>query len=178
PYRTLITHGFSLDEHGRKMSKSLGNVIAPRQITDGGKDKKKEPAYGMDVLRLWVSSMDYSQDMSLGPTIIAHMAENMRKLRNTLRFILGNLSDFNSGSIISYERLAPIDRYLLHELVQFKRRTTEAYDAYAFYQVLREINQFTNMTLSALYFDVVKDTLYADHPSDSRRLAAQTTLYY
>ncbi|OAD75233.1 hypothetical protein PHYBLDRAFT_155021 [Phycomyces blakesleeanus NRRL 1555(-)] len=144
PYGTLITHGFVLDEEGHKMSKSLGNVLVPSVITRGGKDKKKSPAYGTDVLRLWVASCEYTKDVAMGPSIIAQISENMRKIRTTARFMLGNLHDFNHTDIVPYNQLK---------------------------------ENFTTNTLSAFYFDVIKDRLYNEKASENSRRMAQTVLF-
>ncbi|KAJ1921092.1 isoleucine-tRNA ligase [Mycoemilia scoparia] len=178
PYKTVLTHGFIQDESGKKMSKSLGNVVVPDTIINGGRDKKAQPAYGVDVMRLWVASTDYRHDANIGPVLIAKTSENMRKIRNTIRFMLGNLDGFTHKQLVPYENLTPIDKYILHELAVFKDKSKEAYESFAFYQVLREVNIFTNVKLSALYFDIIKDRLYADHGCSTRRLAAQTSLYH
>jgi isoleucyl-tRNA synthetase len=109
PFQTLLTHGFVLDEHGRKMSKSLGNVIEPSLVINGGKDKTKDPAYGVDVLRLWVAATDYTSDINIGSTILNKVAEAHRKIRNTLRFALTNLGDFTpSKTAVPFAQLSPV----------------------------------------------------------------------
>ncbi|KAL3928077.1 MAG: hypothetical protein SGARI_005144, partial [Bacillariaceae sp.] len=118
PYKAVLTHGFVLDEKGFKMSKSLGNVINPLQVIEGGNNKKLEPAYGADVLRLWVASVDYSGDVSIGPNIIKQTFESYRKLRNTARYLIGNLADFvpegQSGSnAVPYDDLPSLDKWML-----------------------------------------------------------------
>ncbi|KAG0177399.1 hypothetical protein DFQ28_005830 [Apophysomyces sp. BC1034] len=139
PYSTLVTHGFTLDEQGSKMSKSIGNTLEPDLITKGGQDKKKYPAYGSDVLRLWVASSEYTRDVTIGPSVIAQVSENMRKIRTTARFLLGNLCDFTHKEIVPYDQLKEVDRYMLHDLYSFNQRVTEAYDQLSFNRALAPI---------------------------------------
>ncbi|CAO3687579.1 unnamed protein product [Rhizopus stolonifer] len=177
PYETLITHGFTLDEKGVKMSKSLGNTIEPILITAGGKDKKKNPAYGSDVLRFWVANCDYTKDMTIGPAIIATISDNLRKIRTTARFLLGNLHDFDMKHYVDYKDLQEIDKYMLHELHGYNDRVTKAFNDYAFNKVAQHVQNFTNTTLSSFYFDTIKDRLYNEQQSASSRRMAQTVLY-
>ncbi|KAI8970947.1 tRNA synthetases class I-domain-containing protein [Pilobolus umbonatus] len=177
PYKTLITHGFALDEKGEKMSKSIGNIVEPILITDGGKDKKKNPAYGSDVLRFWVAHCEYTRDVSIGPSIISQVSDNLRKIRTTARFLLGNLHDFNPHDYINYDKLQEIDRYMLHELSQYNHRVTNAFEDYAYNRVVQNIQNFTNTTLSSFYFDIIKDRLYNEPASSESRRMAQTVLY-
>ncbi|KIY94917.1 isoleucyl-tRNA synthetase [Monoraphidium neglectum] len=131
PYRQVLTHGFVLDERGAKMSKSLGNVIDPRVVIEGGKDAKKDPAYGADVLRLWVASVDYSNDVMIGPGILKQVAEAYRKLRGTLRFLLGSLADFDPAvNAVPYEQLPAVDRYVLARHAEVMDEVQDAYDTY------------------------------------------------
>ncbi|KAI8141829.1 tRNA synthetases class I-domain-containing protein [Fennellomyces sp. T-0311] len=178
PYGTLITHGFTLDEEGRKMSKSIGNTIAPSVITDGGKDKKLFPAYGTDVLRMWVANCEYSKDMAVGPSIIAQISDIIRKVRTTARFLLGNLHDFSHKDCVPYDQLKETDQYMLHELYEFGQRVTNAYDNFAFNRATHHIQHFTTNNLSAFYFDVVKDRLYNNNADALTRRTAQTVLYH
>ncbi|RUS15214.1 isoleucine--tRNA ligase [Endogone sp. FLAS-F59071] len=177
PYSTLITHGFVLDENGRKMSKSIGNVIEPKFITHGGKDVKQFPAYGTDIMRLWVGSSEYTRDVTVGKTILAGVAESMRKIRTTARFMLGNLDGFMEAQAMKYEDLKEIDKYMLYELYQFNKRVTEAYEEFSFNKVAQAFHSFNNNTLSAFYFDVVKDRLYNDAEQGAGRRNAQTVLF-
>ncbi|KAI8062597.1 isoleucine--tRNA ligase [Gongronella butleri] len=176
PYATLVTHGFALDEQGRKMSKSLGNTIEPSLITDGGKDKKKHPAYGSDVLRMWVANCEYTRDVSIGPNIIAQMSEIMRKIRTTARFMLGNLHDFDHGKKVAYQDLNEIDRCMLHDLYVFNDEMKQAYADLAFNRAMQHLQNFTTTQLSAFYFDVIKDRLYNDDVDAPSRRMAQTVL--
>ncbi|KAI8325432.1 isoleucyl-tRNA synthetase [Martensiomyces pterosporus] len=178
PYRTLVTHGFTLDEQGRKMSKSIGNTLAPSLVIEGGKDKKKEPAYGVDLLRLLVGSTDYTQDVSFGPTVFANFGDTIRKIRSTVRFMLGNLNGFAPEQAVSYEQMQPMDRYMLHELLHFKKSAKLAFDSYEFFRAMQALNYFTNTTLSAFYFDISKDRLYANSQTDLSRRSVQTVLYH
>ncbi|KCV67501.1 hypothetical protein H696_06021 [Fonticula alba] len=133
PYKTLITHGFINDDNGAKMSKSIGNVLEPDHFILGGKNLKSNPAYGTDVLRMWASSVEYTSDVSVGPVSIGRISETMRKLRNTSRFILGNLYDFEFGrDAVPYERLRETDKYVLHLLAQYVDDAASAYDRFQF----------------------------------------------
>ncbi|CAG8441470.1 17098_t:CDS:10 [Dentiscutata heterogama] len=178
PFSAVITHGFVLDEKGRKMSKSLGNVTDPKTIINGGKNKEKEPAYGVDVLRLWVASSDYTRDVSIGKTVMSQVGENLRKYRNTARFMLGNLNNFDHEQLVAYDDLKSIDKYMLHETYQFGKAVESNYDDFLFNKVVQALNNFTNVSLSAFYFDIVKDRLYADHALSISRRSVQTVLYH
>ncbi|KAI9492549.1 isoleucyl-tRNA synthetase [Zychaea mexicana] len=179
PYGTLITHGFTLDEEGRKMSKSIGNTIAPSVITHGDdKNKKLFPAYGTDVLRMWVANCEYTKDIAVGPSIIAQVSDIIRKIRTTARFLLGNLHDFSYNDCVPYDQLKETDRYMLHELFEFGERVTNAYDNFAFNRATHHIQHFTTNNLSAFYFDVVKDRLYNNKNDALSRRTAQTVLYH
>ena len=127
PYKTVLTNGFTVDEQGRKMSKSLGNGIDPVVVIEGGKNQKEEPPYGADVLRLWVSSVDYSSDVPISKNILKQMGDVRNKIRNTARFLLGNLHDFAPDSdSVPYEQLPQLDRYMLHRMTEVFREITEA----------------------------------------------------
>ncbi|KAJ2001105.1 isoleucine-tRNA ligase [Coemansia sp. RSA 2322] len=176
PYKALVTHGFTLDEQGRKMAKSIGNTLAPSQVINGGKDKTKEPAYGVDLLRLVVGSTDYTQDVSFGSTIFAGFGDTIRKIRSTMRFMLGNLDGFTPEMAVPYDQMPAIDRYMLHELYHFKKAATTAFGSFEFFRAMQALNNFTNATLSAFYFDVCKDRLYAGCTASLERRSAQTVL--
>merc|ERR1719353_1964900 len=127
PYKTVLTHGFVLDEKGYKMSKSLGNVVDPKLVIEGGNNKKKEPPYGADVLRLWVSSVNYASDVCIGSAIIKQCFDSYRKLRNTARYLLGSLSDFDPKvHAVPYEQLPSLDRYMLAVLDKFLIEAAQA----------------------------------------------------
>ncbi|RIA87776.1 Isoleucyl-tRNA synthetase [Glomus cerebriforme] len=178
PYEKLITHGFVVDEQGRKMSKSLGNVIDPKTIIKGGNNLKQDPAYGIDVLRLWVASSEYVKDINIGKTVMSQVGENVRKYRNTARFMLGNLNNFRYNQLVEYEDLNLIDKYMLHEVYHFGKVVKTFYDEYTFNKVVQALNNFTNVLLSAFYFDIVKDRLYADHIISQSRRSVLTVLYH
>ncbi|NEQ42906.1 MAG: isoleucine--tRNA ligase [Leptolyngbya sp. SIOISBB] len=177
PYRQVLTHGFALDEQGRKMSKSLGNVVDPRIVIEGGKNQKKEPAYGADVLRLWVSSVDYSSDVPLGNNILKQMADVYRKIRNTARFLLGNLSDFDPASdAVPYAELPELDRYMLHRTTEIFDEVTDAFNTYQFFRFFQTVQNFCVIDLSSFYLDAAKDRLYISDANSPRRRSCQTVL--
>jgi len=158
PYKTIITHGFVLDAKGRKMSKSIGNVVDPNLIVNGGKNTKKHPPYGADILRLWVASTDYTKDAVVGDNILKTLAESYRKVRNSSRFILGNLSDFDySNHAVAYEDLCSADRYMLHRVSCWEEEITGHYEKYAFSKAYASIMNFVSKDLSAFYFEITKD---------------------
>lgn len=198
PYKHVITHGFTLDERGVKMSKSMGNTIAPSEFIEGatltladdagGKKKKKSakpktlkvPAYGVDVLRYWVASTDYTGDVSVGPSVIGKVSDALRKVRNTARFLLANLNDFDPAThAVSHAQMAPrgVDRYMLHELAQLRESVTDAYDAFAFSRVTHAVAHFISADLSSFYMEASKDRLYCDARDSESRRAAQTVLW-
>ena len=169
PYKSVLTHGFVLDESGRKMSKSLGNVVDPNTVIR---------EYGADVLRLWVASVDYTNDVRIGKSTLHQMAEIYKKVRNTVRFILGNLYDFDPAQHrIPYAQLSSLDRYSLHRLQHILGNITEAFEKWEFYRYCHEIQYLCMADLSSLYFDVTKDILYSDAADAPRRRAVQTVLY-
>ena len=169
PFRSVISHGFLLDEKGRAMSKSMGNGIAPAQVVE---------QYGADVLRLWVASIDYFEDVRFGPNILKQTAEGYRKIRNTLRYLLGALSDFVPGrDTVGQEAMGEIDRWAMDRLQRVVAEVGSGYDAYEFQRVTRAVLDFCSMDLSAFYLDVLKDRLYASAPNDPIRRSSQTALY-
>lgn len=178
PYKTLVTHGFVLDEKMQKMSKSLGNTIEPTYVIDGGKDKQKAPAYGVDVMRLWVASTDYTDDVVISDALMASTFNSLRKLRNTARFMLGVLNDFAPSMRVSDDQLRPLDRYMLHKLSEFVVKVTEGYESFSYYAVVHDVNHFVNTDLSAFYLNILKDRLYSPLPDSTSRRAAQTTVSY
>ena len=179
PYREVLTHGFILDESGKKMSKSVGNVMDPRVVIEGGKNKKKEPAYGADVLRLWVASVDYMGDVMFGPSILKQTSEQYRKIRGTLRYLLGSLFDFDSEQhSVPYEKLPGIDRYILHRLYSMQQEVDNAYRSYQFVRAVQAIQRFVIVDLSSFYLDVAKDRLYIQGRSSFSRRACQTVMLH
>lgn len=170
PYRAVLTHGFIVDEEGRKMSKSLGNVVAPEEVIR---------QYGADILRLWVTSSDYTDDIGVSPGILRQMAEVYRRIRNTCRFLLGNLYDFDPRrDLVPYGDLPELDRWALLRLARLVQRLTEAFDAYQFYHFYHSVHNFCTVDLSAFYLDVIKDRLYTSRANAPQRRAAQTVLFH
>ncbi|MFM7449151.1 MAG: isoleucine--tRNA ligase [Leptolyngbyaceae cyanobacterium] len=179
PYKSVLTHGFTLDEQGRKMSKSLGNVVDPAIIINGGKNQKQDPAYGADVLRLWVSSVDYTADVPIGNNILKQLADVYRKIRNTARFLLGNLHDFDPAQHrVPYEQLPELDRYLLHRMTEIFREVTDAFEQFQFFRFFQTVQNFCVVDLSNFYLDIAKDRLYISAPDALRRRSCQTILWY
>ncbi|MBK8190905.1 MAG: isoleucine--tRNA ligase [Vampirovibrionales bacterium] len=168
PYQRVLTHGFVLDGQGRKMSKSLGNVIDPNALI---------AQHGADVLRLWVASVDYSVDVRLGQETVQQLVEVYKKIRNTVRYMISNLYDFDPAQhTVAPEALAPLDRYILHRLQEVVSAVGESFDQYEFHRYYQALQNFCVVELSALYFDVCKDVLYCDPANSPQRRAIQTTL--
>jgi isoleucyl-tRNA synthetase len=168
-----------LDEKGQKMSKSLGNIVDPMIVINGGKDQKKEPPYGADVIRVWAASVDYNGDVPIGKTILAQMSDVSRKLRNTARFLLSNLFDFDPAKdIVPYDQLPESDRYILHRLSEVTKDITEAYDNFQFSRFFQTIQNFCTVDLSNFYLDIAKDRLYISAANSRRRRSCQTVLMY
>jgi isoleucyl-tRNA synthetase len=167
PYRGVLTHGFTLDEKGMKMSKSLGNTVAPQQVID---------EYGADILRLWVALSDYTVDLRIGKEILKGVADSYRRLRNTMRFLLGNLSGFDAAERIEPAQMPELERWVLHRLAELDQEVRAGYAAYDFQGVFQKLFTFCTSDLSAFYFDIRKDALYCDTPDSLRRRAARTVL--
>ncbi len=167
PYEAVLTHGFVVDAEGRKMSKSLGNVISPLDLMK---------THGADILRLWVVSADYTEDVRIGPEILQGQADQYRRLRNTLRWILGNLRDFDEGERIARAAMPELERWVLHRLAELDRLLRECVESYDFQRFYTALHAFCATDLSAFYFDVRKDSLYCDLPESPRRRAARTVL--
>ncbi|KAF7350467.1 hypothetical protein MVEN_01352200 [Mycena venus] len=179
PYATLITHGMVLDQTGKKMSKSLGNVTSPMTVVNGGQDLKKEPVYGADVLRFWIASVDYWNDTYLGPVVLAQAAEGVRKIRNTARFILGNIGSVETRAQMKrvlWSEMGLVERYIMHELRVLEQTAIEGYSQYNFAKVTVALSNFANVTLSSFYFDISKDGLYANALDSFERRATVTVL--
>lgn len=169
PYKAVLTHGFTLDGNGRKMSKSVGNVIVPAKIMK---------QYGADILRLWVASVDYQADVRVSDDIIRQTTEGYRKTRNTFRFLLGSLADFDPTiHKVEDSKLEELDRYMLVKLQQIISRVTKAYDNYDFSTVFNLVHQFSSQELSSFYLDYAKDILYIEPENSERRRAIQTVYY-
>jgi isoleucyl-tRNA synthetase len=169
PYKAVLTCGFVVDGEGRKMSKSVGNTIAPEDLL---------PTYGAEVLRLWVAAENYTEDIRVSREILDRLADAYRRIRNTYRFLLANLGDFEpTRHRQPYARLDEVDRWILDRLGRLVQRVTKAYEEYQFHTVFHSVHNFCAIDLSALYLDIIKDRLYTSLPDDPRRRAAQTTCY-
>jgi len=167
PYRGVLTHGFTLDEKGMKMSKSLGNTVAPQQVID---------EYGADILRLWVAQSDYTVDLRIGKEILKGTADSYRRLRNTLRFLLGNLAGFSDAERVAPADMPELEQWVLHRLAELDTEVRKGYAAYDFQGVFAKLFTFCTSDLSALWFDIRKDVLYCDTPQSLRRRATRTVL--
>lgn len=168
PYKTVVSHGFTLDGEGRKMSKSLGNTVDPIKTCN---------EYGADILRLWVASIEYRADMPLSKDILKQVSEAYRKIRNTLRFLMANTSDFDPKNALSYDQLLNVDKYMYLKLQRFITEIKKHYDHFDFGEVYRLTNTYIANTLSAFYLDFTKDILYIEHPTSKKRLSCQTVFY-
>jgi isoleucyl-tRNA synthetase len=167
PFKSVLTHGFTLDEKGEKMSKSVGNSVEPQTVTEKS---------GAEILRLWAALADYSEDQRIGATILQTTTDAYRKLRNTIRYLLGALDGFNEPESIAVEDMPPIERFILHRLWELDRQVRAAYEAYRFTEVIRSLADFCSNELSALFFDVRRDALYCDRPDSTRRRACRTVM--
>jgi isoleucyl-tRNA synthetase len=167
PYKGVLTHGFVLDEHGEKMSKSKGNTTEPQAVT-------KES--GAEILRLWVAMSDYAEDLRIGKTILQTAIDSYRKLRNTVRYLLGALEGFAEAERVGYDAMPPLERFVLHRLWALDGQVRQAYEQHRYDEVWRPVADFCAQELSALYFDVRKDSLYCDAPEEMRRRAARTVM--
>ncbi len=167
PFKAILTHGFVLDEAGRKMSKSLGNVTAPQEVSD---------KYGADILRLWVMNSDTTEDLRIGPEILKQQAELYRRIRNTLRWVLGSLDGFTEAERVDVSEMPELERFVLHRLSELDTQLRHAVASYDWTGVIPAIHVFCGNDLSAFYFDVRKDAIYCDRPDSLRRRAARTVL--
>jgi isoleucyl-tRNA synthetase len=169
PYKMILSHGFTLDGEGRKMSKSLGNVVDPLKVME---------TYGADILRLWVASVDFRADTRVSDAILKQVAEVYRKIRNTFRYLLGNLNGFDPKQhAVAVEQMLEIDRWALNKLEQMRARVLKGYREYEFHTVYHELNNFCTVDMSAFYFDVSKDRLYTVAPDALERRSGQTAMY-
>ncbi|MEO0730910.1 MAG: class I tRNA ligase family protein, partial [Pseudomonadota bacterium] len=167
PYDVVLTHGFVLDEKGQKMSKSLGNTVAPQDVIK---------QYGADILRLWVASSDYSDDLRIGKEILQTTVDSYRKLRNTFRWMLGALAHHQPSDAVAHADLPALERYILHRLDQVTADVRAAYARYDYRRVVAQVSNFMNLDLSAFYFDIRKDALYCEPMSSPTRRAALTVI--
>lgn len=169
PYKAVVSHGFVLDKDGRAMSKSLGNTTDPLKITS---------EMGADILRLWVSSVEYASDVRIGDSLMKQVSESYRKIRNTFKFLISNLFDFNPAvDCVPYEKLGSLDKIMLHKLEDLKQNVYDAFDNYRFDVVYRQVNNYMINDLSAFYLDYTKDILYVEAQNGSLRRSVQTVLY-
>ena len=169
PYKTVVTHGWVVDGKGEKMSKSMGNGLMPKVIFN---------QYGADILRLWVASSDYHSNVRISEEILKQLSEAYRKIRNTTRFILGNISDFDpNNDKVSFDELLPIDKWALFKLDELNKKVRDGYDRFDFHQVYAAIHNFCVVDMSNFYFDVLKDRLYTERTDGKLRRAAQTAIY-
>jgi isoleucyl-tRNA synthetase len=167
PYEAVLTHGFVLDEDGRKMSKSLGNVIAPQDVMR---------THGADILRIWVVASDYAEDLRIGPEILKHMADNYRRLRNTLRYLLGALAGYEPAEAAPAAEMPELERWVLHRLAELDRLVRQSIADYDYHAMFTALHNFCAVDLSAFYFDIRKDRLYCDAADDIRRRATRMVM--
>ncbi|BCS51731.1 isoleucine--tRNA ligase [Geobacter sp. SVR] len=169
PYRGVLTHGFALDGQGRKMSKSTGNVVAPEDVI------KK---FGADILRLWCAAQDYRDDIRISEVILTRVSEAYRRIRNTCRYILGNIHDFDpSTHMVAFEDMPEIDRWALHQLELLKERVLGAYKRFEFHVIYQDVNGFCTVEMSAFYLDILKDRMYTARADSAERRSGQTVMY-
>ncbi len=170
PYKTVITHGWTLDEKGRAMHKSLGNVVSPLDVID---------KYGAEILRVWTASSEFTQDVRISDNILQLMVENYRKIRNTFRFMLGNIYDFEPEKhSVPFDEMLPQDKYMLVKTEELKNKILNFYEEYAFHRAFHTFHRFCTLDLSSFYFDILKDRLYTYYYNSKERRSAQTVLYY
>jgi isoleucyl-tRNA synthetase len=170
PYKGVLTHGFTVDEKGRKMSKSLGNVIAPQKVVN---------SLGADVLRLWVSATDYANEIAVSDEILKRMADSYRRMRNTLRFLIGNLSGFDPGrDAVPVAQMVALDRWALQRTQDLQAEIIDAYRRYAFHLIYQKVHNFCSVDLGGFYLDVIKDRLYTTAAGSLARRSAQTALLH
>jgi isoleucyl-tRNA synthetase len=167
PYKAIMTHGFTLDEKGEKMSKSAGGGMSPQEITQQS---------GAEILRLWAALSDYSEDQRIGPTILQTTTDAYRKLRNTVRYLLGALEGFEAKEAVGLADMPPLERYILHRLWELDGEVRTAFESFAFSDAVRAVSEFCSNDLSALFFDVRRDALYCDRPDSPRRRACRTVM--
>lgn len=168
PYREVLTHGYVVDGAGKKMSKSFGNVVAPQEVID---------KYGAEILRMWVASVDYREDIRISEEILSRQVDAYRRLRNTCRYILGNIGDFSPDAAVAVGEMDPLDRFALDIVTRAHDRVQEAYSAYEFHKMFHTLHNLCATDLSAFYLDILKDRLYASAPGSTARRSAQTAMW-
>lgn len=169
PYKTVLTHGFVVDKNGRKMSKSLGNVIAPQTVTN---------TLGADVLRLWVASTDYRTEVSLSDEILKRTSDSYRRIRNTARYLLGNLDGFEPSQALPYDELLELDQWAIRLSSQMQQQIEDAYESFQFHQIYQRLHQFCVVDMGGFYLDILKDRLYTTGRTSRARLSAQTAMQH
>ena len=167
PYKTVLTHGFVVDEQGRKQSKSLGNVVSPQKVWD---------SLGADILRLWVASTDFRSEMVASDEILKRTSDQYRRIRNTFRFILGNLSDFNNKNKVQFENQVELDKWIINETKILQKEVISLYESYSYHKAIQKIHNFCVNELGGIYLDVVKDRLYTCKNDSLARRSCQTSL--
>ena len=169
PYKTVLTHGFVVDENGRKQSKSLGNVVSPQKVWD---------SLGADILRLWVASADFRSEMVASDEILKRVSDQYRRIRNTFRFILGNLNDFDESKKIAFEDQIELDKWIILETSKLQDDVLKLYESYSYHNVVQRIHNFCVNELGGIYLDILKDRLYTCKDSSNARQSCQTSLNY
>ena len=169
PYKNVLTHGFVVDKDGRKMSKSLGNVIAPQEVFN---------SLGADVLRLWVAATDYKSEMSLSQEILQRTSESYRRIRNTARYLLGNLNGFEPSQALAYDDMLSLDQWAVRLTATMQKQIEDAYDSYQFHQIYQRLHQFCVVDMGGFYLDILKDRLYTTQTNSKARLSAQTAMQH
>jgi isoleucyl-tRNA synthetase len=170
PYKGVLTHGFTVDEHGRKQSKSLGNVIEPKKVMS---------TLGADVLRLWIAATDYSNEMALSDEILKRMSESYRRMRNTVRFLIGNLAGFDpANDLLTPGQMVAIDRWALQRTAALHEEIADAYRKYEYHLIYQKIHNFCVVDLGGFYLDLLKDRLYTTPKKSAARRSAQTALFH
>jgi isoleucyl-tRNA synthetase len=167
PYKTVVTHGFIVDSEGKKMSKSLGNTVEPQKVAD---------QFGIEILRLWTASSDFTEDLRISDDILKTNAESYRRLRNTLRYLLGALDGYDGSEAVDPKDMPGLERWVLHRLAESDVLVRRSFANFDFKRVMSSMLNFCGVDLSAIYFDIRKDSLYCDAPSDLRRRAARTVM--
>ena len=169
PFKGVLTHGYVVDGKGKKMSKSVGNVVAPSEVIE---------KYGAEILRLWVSSEDYRDDIKVSDEILKQVSDSYRKVRNTIRYMLGNLSDFNPETdMVAFDDMQELDRWAITRYAEFLEKVKDAYDKFEFHSIHQNLNYFCGTTMSAFYLDIIKDRLYTEGTDSTLRRAAQSVLF-
>jgi isoleucyl-tRNA synthetase len=170
PYRGVLTHGFTVDDKGRKMSKSLGNVVAPQKVVD---------SLGADVLRLWVAATDYRGEMSVSDEILTRMADSYRRMRNTARFLLGNLHGFDPEEhMVAVDDMLALDRWAVERAADLQRAIKEAYETYEFHRIYQRVHNFCVLDMGGFFLDIIKDRLYTTRADSLARRSAQSAMYH